>query len=331
MRLGRFFVLLLGAAHADQHPSSPEAAISATNQDVAFHGANEVSSHGKRVDRAVVAEDVTGPQSTIDAAMTALAVAEIPRMNAYLERTSKEIAAKHAKREAKKAASVATGRAFRAARTITATKASQYCASISHLASLPSMCDEEARQLMNTLKRSKLAAWESSANDAAVAPAQKAAAAAALAKAKPAAKTEIEAVARRMGRRYFQLEYPRAQNKWLEIENKEKTTLARKKAAFYKAATDAIILEVNKKVKAALWDKPITTAMTKMTAAAKAEARKTAANVAAATLAPKFVTAAKAALPIAVRAAHKKAIDQWNPKWSPSSTSVDGATPDLIG
>jgi len=330
MKICSWSCLLLAAAHVTPPSTHSEAAISLSDEDGTQTGSREVSAHKKTTFTSSVAGSSGDPQSKISTAMTALAAAEVPRMNAYLERASQQIAATHAKAEAKKAASLATGRAFRAARTITATKASQYCASISRLASLPSMCDEEARQLMNTLKRSKLSAWESAANDAAVAPAQKAAAAAALQKAKPAAKLEIEAVARRMGRRYFQLEYPRAQNKWLEIENKEKATLAQKKAAFYKAATEAIIKEVNKKVKAALWDKPITNAMATMTAAAKLQARKTAASVAAGTLAPKFVTAAKAALPIAVRAAHKKAIDQWNPKWSPASSSVDGATPDLI-
>lgn len=255
---------------------------------------------------------------------------ETPRVLAHLRRLSKDIGRKHAAAESTRTAKVATGRAFRATRRITAARARKACSGLSRMSNLPFICENEAAALVDTLKRSKLGTWQHAARMTALKSASTAAANAGFAATQAITTKEIAVAAKDISNRVLQIEFPKIDNKWRQMEYNEKLNLARKKVAFFRAAAKEIAEQLRPKVKAALWGEPVRRAVRVMRGAAKTQAKLTSKKVVAAALAPKFVAAARGALPKAVRKAHGVAISKWKPGWKPAENTVNGYMPDLI-
>mmetsp|Transcript_23144 Transcript_23144/g.56275 ORF Transcript_23144/g.56275 Transcript_23144/m.56275 type:complete len:451 (-) Transcript_23144:52-1404(-) len=269
-------------------------------------------------------------QQEVDAELLRQRNVETPRVLAHLRRLSKDIGRKHAASESKRSAKVATGRAFRATRRITSARARKACSGLSRMANLPFICENEAAALVDTLKRSKLGTWQHAARMTALKSASTAAANAGFAATKAITTKEIAVAAKDISNRVLQIEFPKIDNKWRQMEYNEKLNLARKKVAFFRAAAKEIAEQLRPKVKAALWGEPVRRAVRVMRGAAKTQAKITSKKVVAAALAPKFVAAARGALPKAVRKAHGAAISKWKPGWKPAANRVNGYMPDLI-
>lgn len=254
--------------------------------------------------------EATKSRSEIKAAMDALVTEETTKVMAYIDRRATDLGKKHATIKAKANAKLATERAFRATLRITGDKAMSYCKSLSKLGHMPALCEQESKVLLKTLQRETLTRWEGSAVDAAIPKASSEAAAAAKTATKAATTADIKVASNKIAKRIFQLEFPKAEMEWNTLYEKEMETLRAKKVEFYKHFTATTIEKARTAVKSALWDAPIKSADTRMAAAAKQQAETTSARVSAETLAPKFVKAARAALPLAVRTAHHKAMAQ---------------------
>mmetsp|Transcript_37706 Transcript_37706/g.90549 ORF Transcript_37706/g.90549 Transcript_37706/m.90549 type:complete len:359 (+) Transcript_37706:91-1167(+) len=274
--------------------------------------------------------EATKSRSEIKSAMDTLITEETKKVMAYIDRRATDLGKQHATSKAKANAKLATQRAFRATLRITGDKAVSYCKSLSKLGHMPALCEQESKVLLKTLQRETLARWENSAVDVAIPKAAAEAATAAKTATKAATTQDIKMASNKIAKRIFQLEFPKAEMEWNTIHEKEMETLRAKKVEFFKHFTATTIEKTRAAVKSALWDAPIKSANTRMAAAAKKQAETTSARVSAETLAPKFVKAARAALPLAVRTAHHKAMAQWAPGWKPDGKAVDGDTADLI-
>eukprot|EP00451_Oxyrrhis_marina_P002555 CAMPEP_0204254578 /NCGR_PEP_ID=MMETSP0468-20130131/2620_1 /ASSEMBLY_ACC=CAM_ASM_000383 /TAXON_ID=2969 /ORGANISM="Oxyrrhis marina" /LENGTH=738 /DNA_ID=CAMNT_0051228327 /DNA_START=115 /DNA_END=2331 /DNA_ORIENTATION=- len=327
--------------------ASGEAGTQATVMAAAAEGADAAAQAGGKLEAESDAEASTEVDSSVtvpahntpegratkkivDSAVATLVSTETPKIMQYLQRMSQDLGKHHADKAVRAAAKVAVGRAFRAAKTITAARAVRYCKQLSKLASLPPLCEQQAHGLLNTLKRSKLAMWEKAAGDYATATTRSDATREGYKATKAVTPLEIRAVAAQIGKRVFLTEYPKMDYRWKEIAEFEKKRLAERKIAFFKAASAAIVKAITPKIKTALWGTPVTEAEVIIGKVAKAEAQKTAVKISARAVAPKLVAAARAALPLAVRSAHKKAMDKWGTTWKPASKAVDGTKADVI-
>mmetsp|Transcript_59091 Transcript_59091/g.129445 ORF Transcript_59091/g.129445 Transcript_59091/m.129445 type:complete len:355 (+) Transcript_59091:111-1175(+) len=291
------------------------------------------SAQGHSAAKQPVANDYFSDKSRreLRSAMSALVKAEIPKVEHYLKRRADDLGLHHSKLASKRNAGLAVRRAFRAAQRITASKAITYCKSLSKLSSMPPLCEEESRAMLNTLQRETLARWVGSAYDASVPIASAEASKSAFNATQAATIHDINVATNKISKRIFQVEYPNAQAKWAEIYAHEMKVLDQKKVEFFQKFTRELIPKVKISITNAMWDKPIKDANARMEVSAKKQAEITSARVSAETLAPKYVAAARAAMPLAIRTAHQKAMNQWVPGWAPDRPSVSGFKSDLVG
>jgi len=233
--------------------------------------------------------------------------ASLKRHAVHAGRTAAGPAAKHAAKRAAEAAYVITS-------ALVSKKASQYCASVSKIASLPNECAAEGRTMFATVKATgRLTDWERDAQNFAVLSASKAGALAAYHATSAGTRVSLAPLARRVALAEFNKRWAVKEAEWKRLESSELARLAKNKRLFYKKASSVIQTHANAAVKKYLWSHVVTLAKARIERAALRAATREARRAATTHLASRFASAAASFLPRAVQRAAKTAIGEWKP------------------
>jgi len=244
------------------------------------------------------------------------ALHETAALTAEIKRTAIRIARKEASMAATLASRAAVSTALEHTVKLIGAKAQAYCKKMFTDVVLPADCKTKAVALMYSLRsKGNTIAWQQYAHDRAVLEASKAAAIAAFRVGAPIFNHDLNPVATKVANKIFAQRYGEADRAWAAAAAEEEALEARKKTAFFKRKTDTIIAQIRVAIQKKTWSTVNKQLQLRMRVAARKAAKAAAWKAARHTIAPKFAKAASEALPLAVRAAGKKALQVWVPAW----------------
>mmetsp|Transcript_100437 Transcript_100437/g.230601 ORF Transcript_100437/g.230601 Transcript_100437/m.230601 type:complete len:207 (-) Transcript_100437:395-1015(-) len=159
---------------------------------------------------------------------------EAPRLTAALKRRAVSIGRSEGSLAAKSAAKQAATTGFTTTRDLVAAKAKAYCANISSLAALPTLCNAEGSALFNSLQKSgRVQQWQNGAEDAASIAASKQAAIAAFTAAAPNAHASLSGIAEAVANATLEEQFDTYKTQWEAIEGRELSRVAQAKELFF--------------------------------------------------------------------------------------------------
>eukprot|EP00451_Oxyrrhis_marina_P029641 CAMPEP_0204367574 /NCGR_PEP_ID=MMETSP0469-20131031/43519_1 /ASSEMBLY_ACC=CAM_ASM_000384 /TAXON_ID=2969 /ORGANISM="Oxyrrhis marina" /LENGTH=390 /DNA_ID=CAMNT_0051357005 /DNA_START=81 /DNA_END=1253 /DNA_ORIENTATION=+ len=247
-------------------------------------------------------------------AVRATVVEESAKIDGELKRMAVRRGRAAASYAAKAAATKGTLVAAKRTKALLMSKAQQYCAKISTLKSLPALCGKEAAVLFGTLKsKGHMLEWRNEAETAAVIAASKAAAVAAYRGTSKTTQKELLPLAMQVAEKKFKSEYARGNKQWQAYVKKNAARIAQEKKQFFDRFTQRLIAQTSAAARKKIWGLA-KGANIRLNNAARKQAEITSLNTVSTHLAPLFASAAAKALPIAVRQAAKKALQQWQPR-----------------
>mmetsp|Transcript_62457 Transcript_62457/g.167231 ORF Transcript_62457/g.167231 Transcript_62457/m.167231 type:complete len:309 (+) Transcript_62457:121-1047(+) len=247
-------------------------------------------------------------------AVRATVVEESQKIDGELKRMAVRRGRAAASFAAKAAATKGTLVAAKRTKALLMGKAQQYCAKISTLKTLPALCGKEAAVLFGTLKsKGHMLEWRNEAETAAVLAASKAAAVAAYRGTNKVTQKELLPLAMQVAEKKFKTEYARGEKQWQSYVKKNAARIAQEKKTFFDRFTQRLIAKTSAAARKKIWG-IAKGANIRLNNAAKKQAEATSLKAVSTHLAPLFASAASKALPIAVRQAARKALQQWQPR-----------------
>mmetsp|Transcript_16565 Transcript_16565/g.36633 ORF Transcript_16565/g.36633 Transcript_16565/m.36633 type:complete len:606 (-) Transcript_16565:123-1940(-) len=305
----------------DNQAAPQEVVLSLARAERMFDAATPSSNSTKHVpirDNAIA----TWTKGAIKQAVAAFVAKQKPNVLKVLKRRATDIGEIHGREASKRLSAHATRRSYRATTNLVIRKAVEYCKKLSKLETLPPYCSEQALGLMSTLKKFRLADWQKAAEEYSAPVATKEAALAAYASTAKITADNMHPLALTVAKRIWSTQFPIFMAKWKKIEQGELKRIAESKKLYWKKAAKLMTTSAQQKVHAEFWSSLLDRASKRMVPAAKTAAQQQATISVGESLSPNFILAAKQALPIAVREAHRKAMVEWTPGWSPSVDKV---------
>mmetsp|Transcript_30373 Transcript_30373/g.78474 ORF Transcript_30373/g.78474 Transcript_30373/m.78474 type:complete len:597 (-) Transcript_30373:152-1942(-) len=305
----------------DTQAAPQETALSLQRAEQMFDAAAPSSNSTKHVpirDNAIA----TWTKGAIKRAVAAFVAKQKPNVLKVLKRRATDIGEIHGREASKRWSAHATRRSYRATTNLVIRKAVEYCKKLSKLETLPPYCSEQALGLMSTLKKFRLADWQKAAEEYSAPVATKQAALAAYSSTAKITADNMHPLALTVAKRIWSTQFPIFMAKWKKIEQGELKRIAASKKLYWKKAAKLMTTSAQQKVHAEFWSSLLDRASRRMVPAAKSAAQKQATISVGESLSPNFILAAKQALPIAVREAHRKAMVEWTPGWSPNVEKV---------
>jgi len=249
-------------------------------------------------------------------ASNAAALHETAALTAEIKRTAIRLARREASMAATLASRAAVSGALERSVKLIGERAQTYCKKMFTDVVLPADCKTKAVALMYSLRRKgSTTAWQQYAHDRAVLAASRAAAIAAFRVGAPIFNHDLNPVATKVATKIFAQRFGEADRAWAAAAAGQEAVEARKKQDFFKRKTEEIIAQIRVAIQKKTWTTVNQQLQLRMRVAAKKAAKSAAWKAARHTIAPKFAKAASEALPLAVRAAGKKALQGWVPAW----------------